>query len=218
MTSSPPLAYGSYYHIYNRGNNGENIFIEERNYAYFMQLFARYLEPVVDTFAYCLLRNHFHLLVRVKTREEIEANSGQIVDGGEQTLRVSKQTLRVITASQQFGNLFNAYAKAVNRAYQRTGSLFENPFGRVLVQSEAHLVHLVAYIHRNPQKHGFVQDYRDWPYSSFPATVSGKPTRLKRDEVMNWFGGLQGLRALHTQAQENPRIAYLTELDSSDAP
>ena len=67
-------------------------------------------------------------------------------------------------ASQQFGNLFNAYAKAINRAYGRTGSLFQHPFGRVPVTSDAYLVQLVAYIHRNPQRHGFVDDFRDWPY------------------------------------------------------
>jgi REP element-mobilizing transposase RayT len=61
-----PLQYGLTYHIYNRGNNRENIFIEERNYRCFLQLYLKYIEPIAWTFAYCLLRNHFHLLVRIK--------------------------------------------------------------------------------------------------------------------------------------------------------
>ncbi len=76
MTSPTPLQYGQHDHIYNRGNNGENIFVEERNH-------------------------------------------------------------------QQFGNLLNANAKATNRAYQRTGTLFQNPFGRMRVASDAHF-------HRHP--------------------------------------------------------------------
>jgi putative transposase len=67
MTSPTPLQYGQYYHIYNRGNNRENIFFEERNYRYFLRLYVKYAEPVADTYAYCLLRNHFHFLVRIKT-------------------------------------------------------------------------------------------------------------------------------------------------------
>jgi len=61
-----PLQPGKYYYIYNRGNNRENIFLEERNYPYFLRHYARHIEPVADTFVYCLLRNHFHFLVRIK--------------------------------------------------------------------------------------------------------------------------------------------------------
>ena len=71
MTSPSPLLYDTYYHIYNRGVNGENIFVEERNYEYFLKLFAKHIEPVCDLFGYCMLRNHFHILVRVKSEEEI---------------------------------------------------------------------------------------------------------------------------------------------------
>jgi len=48
---------------------------------------------------------------------------------------------------------------------------------------------LVHYIHFNPQKHGFVADFREWPYSSYHTLLSSKPTRLKRDQVLDWFGG-----------------------------
>jgi REP element-mobilizing transposase RayT len=85
MTSPVALQHGQYYHVYNRGNNRENVFVEERNYRYFLKLYANYIEPIADTYAYCLLRNHFHLLVRIKTVEEQEAM---------ETLRVS-ETLMV---------------------------------------------------------------------------------------------------------------------------
>ena len=77
---------GHYYHIYNRGVNGEDIFVEERNYHLFLKLVERHLIPVADLFAYCLLKNHFHLSVRIKSEEEILETK--------KTLRVSK-TLRV---------------------------------------------------------------------------------------------------------------------------
>jgi putative transposase len=200
MSKPTPLRYGEYYHIYNRGNNRENIFIEERNYPYFLKLYAKYVEPVAHTDAYCLLRNHFHVLVRIKKEEEQE------------TLRVS-ETLRVLNPSQQFGNLFNAYAKAINKAYNHTGSLFEHPFGRVQVTSDAHLIWLVIYIHQNPHKHGFVDDFRTWSYSSYQTFFSTKPTRLKRGDVLGWFDGVDGFEISHQQEVPTHRIAHLVPED-----
>ena len=66
MPQPVPLQYGKYYHIFTRGNNREDIFLEERNYRHFLQLYAKHIMPIADTYAYCLLRNHFHLLVRIK--------------------------------------------------------------------------------------------------------------------------------------------------------
>ena len=59
-----PLRFGCYYHIYNRGNNRENLFIERRNYPYFLKLYAKHIQPVAETYAYCLLPNHFHFAIR----------------------------------------------------------------------------------------------------------------------------------------------------------
>ena len=73
MQTLTPLEPGTYYHIYNRGVNRENIFREERNYAYFLRLYSKHITPVAETFAYCLLRNHFHLLVRVREYVQTDA-------------------------------------------------------------------------------------------------------------------------------------------------
>lgn len=188
MTSPTPLLFDEYYHIYNRGVNRENIFVEERNYDHFMRLYVKHLLPVVDTFAYCLLRNHFHLLVKVKSEQEIR-----------KTLKDLKTPLASDTPSKKFSDFFNAYAKAINRAYGRTGSLFQHPFGRVLIRSEGQLWNVIAYIHQNPQKHGFVKDFRDWSYSSYHLILSDKPTTLRRDVVVEWFGGEQAYQKLNSQ-------------------
>jgi len=51
------------------------LFIEERNYTYFFQLYIRYIYPVTDTYAYCLMKNHFHLLVRMKALQDCQSYS-----------------------------------------------------------------------------------------------------------------------------------------------
>lgn len=67
----------NFYHIYNHGNNGQNIFFEEKNYEFFLLRMNQYLSPFCDILAWVLLKNHFHLLVYIK--EEIE-RSRQIHD------------------------------------------------------------------------------------------------------------------------------------------
>jgi putative transposase len=181
MANPRPLQRGQTYHIYNRGINRENIFAEERNYRYFLQLYGRHVAPFADTYAYCLLRNHFHFLVRIRDTAEMDDPS----DSRE--------------PSQRFSNLFNAYAKAFNKARGRTGALYQRPFGRVEVTADAHLAWLVVYIHHNAREHGFVDDFRAWPYSSYQALLSDKPTQLRRDEVLSWFGGPQGFTLAHRQ-------------------
>ena len=196
MPSPARLQCGVYYHIFNRGINGETLFAENRNYLFFMQRYARYIEPVAFTYAYCLMRNHFHLLVRIKTPEE---------QRNEKTLKVS-ETFRVLEPSRQFSNLFNAYAKAFNKLYSRTGSLFEHPFHRIEIKTDAYFQSLVAYIHRNPQKHGFVDDFRVWPYSSYQALTSRQPTRVQREAVLEWFGGLNPFLEFHASGGEEDAI------------
>jgi len=192
MTSPSPLLYDTYYHIYNRGTNSENIFIQERNYEYYLKLYERHIAPVADTFAYCMLRNHFHVSVRTKSEEEILT--------AKKTLKVSaKKPLGSDYISQQFSNFFNAYAKSINIGYGRTGSLFEHPFGRVPITDDRQFWNVIAYIHQNPQKHKFVKDFRDWKYSSYGIILSDKRTIVQRDEVMKWFGNRDEYLSLHSE-------------------
>ena len=227
MTSPPPLLYDTYYHIYNRGVNGEDIFVEERNYDLFLKLFERHLIPVADLFAYCLLRNHFHLSVRTKSEEEIleikktlrvssvstrQARQGNSAnqEEGQSGKPLGSENLGSHFVSDQFSNFFNAYAKTINKAYRRTGSLFQHPFERVPITTDLQFWNVIAYIHQNPQKHGFVKDFRDWKYSSYGMILIGKPTVLKREEVMRWFGTSDDYLSLHQQWVTDAQAKWFT--------
>lgn len=207
--TTAPLVFGMYYHIYNRGNNRENLFLEKRNYPYFLSLYKKHIEPVADTFAYCLMRNHFHFSVRIKTEEEY-------LEYLKKTSQVS-ETCEVLpknkkfNPSQAFSNLFNAYAKAINKGYGRTGSLFEERFGRILVTDNSYLLTLIFYIHYNPQKHGFVDDFRIWEWSSYPALVGVGETKLKRDEVMNLFGDVREFEKFHQGRVDEKKLEALID-------
>jgi putative transposase len=128
MTSPAPLLFDSYYHIYNRGVNKENLFKEEMNYWYFLKLYTRYIGPIAETYAYCLMKNHFHLLLRILSMEEIILAIG---DGSRNEVGAN---LPDDYPSRCLSNFFNAYSKGMNKQYNRTGSLFQHPFGRVYIK------------------------------------------------------------------------------------
>jgi putative transposase len=202
MPQLEPLQYGQVYHLYNRGNNGETLFREPRNYAYFLKLYAQYIEPVAETFAYCLMGNHFHFLLRVKDCQDCQSSEDW-------------QSCPC-PASRAFADLFSTYTKAFNKAYHRTGSLFEKPFRRIRVDTDRYFTSLVVYIHRNPQKHGFVEDYRQWPHSSYRSILSDNPSRLQRADVLGWFGGQSGFVQAHTTSLNESLIQALIADDPQD--
>ena len=187
MSQTIPLIEGQYYHIYNRGNNGGNIFFEDRNYEYFFKLYIRYIYPIAETYAYCLMRNHFHLLVKIAPKPDL----------------LGLKDLEGLNYSQAFSNLFNAYTKAMNKAYHRHGNLFEKPFKRILIDSDSYLIQVVAYIHRNPQKHGFTDNFRSYPYSSYHSIQSQKRTRIASQQVLAWFNTTQNFENYHQQFDDS---------------
>jgi len=212
MTKETPLLNGHYYHIYNRGNNGENLFLEERNYRHFLKLYIRYIYPIADTYAYCLMKNHFHLLVRINPKPDLPGFKNlEGLNLGRELNLPGLEDLEGFTSrnySQSFSNLFNAYTKAINKAYERSGSLFEKNFNRILIDSDCYFIHLISYIHRNPQKHGFTDNFRTYPYSSYQAIRQQKPSRIEHQHVLQWFGSVQSFENYHRQF-DNGQIQHL---------
>ena len=63
---------GNFYHIYNHANGSENLFRNDENYNFFLRKWSQHIEPIADSYAYCLMPNHFHFLVRIKDEEDLE--------------------------------------------------------------------------------------------------------------------------------------------------
>jgi len=107
------LSYGEYYHICHRGNNREALFREEHNYKYFIDLYKKYIYPIADLYAYCLLPTHFHFLLRIKSLDELEG-----------IYQVESQIWR------QVRTFLGTYTKSINKTYNRSGHLFEGRYPR----------------------------------------------------------------------------------------
>ena len=205
-----PLHFGQTYHIYNRGNNRENLFVEPRNYPYFLNLYAKHILPIAETYAYCLLPNHFHFAIRTRTEEEQEAYHEQICLFSENR-QISPPLFKLHEPSLAFKNLFIAYTRAFNKANGRTGVLFERPFHRKPVESQAYLLNLIIYIHLNPQKHGLTDDFRSWKWSSYSAYCTHQPSNIQREDVFAWFGGQRNFFDAHEDLTNLQDLSNLWE-------
>jgi len=161
------------------------------------------MPSVVETYAYCLMNNHFHLLIKTRSAEEVFQNTKHLQKFGS-TLSPADPDYEALASkliSRQFSKLFNSYAQAINRSCKRTGSLFEKPFRRLPVADESHLLQLVCYIHTNPQKHGFVEDFIEYPYTSYHTHLSKLDTKLRRIELLDWFGDTDQYKKYHLANQ-----------------
>ncbi len=132
---------GQYYHVYNRGVNKGLVFHSEDNYRYCIQLLKKGLvDTKIGVIAFCLMPNHYHLLIRQEG---------------------------TVPADRWLGVVFNAFVQALNKQVGRTGALFEGRFKSILIDRNEHLMHLCRYIHLNPVKAGLVEKAADWKYSNY---------------------------------------------------
>lgn len=157
------LIPNTYYHIYNHGNGDDNLFREEKNYPYFLEKYEYHIGPIAETIAWCLMPNHFHLLVRIKDINELQ----KVNRPDFSNINLLDEKAVALILSRQFSNFFNSYTKAFNKVYKRRGSLFLKNFKRKSVLDDDYLRTLIIYIHLNPIKHGFTRRLSDWEYNSY---------------------------------------------------
>lgn len=192
-----PLYPGYFYHLYNRGNNRGKVYFRPDNYRWFLVKFSEYMGDYLDVYAYCLLPNHFHFLVKAKTIPSLK---------GMESLMISKQLRR----------FFISYAQAINKQENRVGSLFQKNYKRMRVDNEKYLIVLLYYIHVNPQSHKFVNNFRDWTHSSYNKHLNSHNSYLKTREILNWFGSTKDYENNHTMFVDLinlPGVLNLHELE-----
>jgi putative transposase len=130
-----------YYHVYNRGANRNKIFFAKENYLFLLKKLKEYSKKFnFAVIAYCLMPNHYHFLLR---------------QDGDDPLNIS------------IGFLFNSYSKAINKKYNKSGTLFEGHFKCVEVDDEKYLLELCRYIHRNPVDDKVTENIEEWVFSNY---------------------------------------------------
>ncbi|MGZ3758179.1 MAG: transposase [Mucilaginibacter sp.] len=160
----------TYYHIYNRGNNKGLIFFENDNYIFFLDQFKKYVLPFCDVYSYCLMPNHFHFFIAVNDKTLFEKG---------------------------IKNFFISYSKAINKRYNRVGSLFQGRYKASEITSNNYYTRIITYIHQNPVVAGLVDSIDDYRFSSYNAYLSKKASMVSREGVLEWFGGVDSFTEVH---------------------
>ncbi len=181
------------YHIYNRSIGEELLFKRDGNWDYFMEKWWKFLGNYTTTYAYCLIPNHFHFLIKVK---RITALISEKI-AKENTKKSNQFLAGTITHNDflvdQFKRLFTSYTGGFNKENKRHGSLFQSKFKRIFIKNKAHFEYILFYIHHNPIHHDFVKNYTDWMHSSFNIILNEEETRIARDIVLQYFADEKGM-------------------------
>jgi REP element-mobilizing transposase RayT len=193
------------FHVYNRTNNKELLFISEENRILFLKKYAKYMQHFADTFCWNLLPNHFHFVIRIKSAEEIkkylQKQPPEKLKRVEKNYLVDKATAELLIECE-WKRFFTSYSMCYNKEYNRKGNLFYRSFKRVEVIKESHFTLVIIYVHANAQKHQLCKDFTTYPWSSWHTFLSDRPTLLCRQEVLDWFGGLQQFIEAHKEMSE----------------
>jgi putative transposase len=172
-----PSYSNQYYHVYNRGNNRENIFFERKNYLYFLKKVLEAFKDKMDLIAYCLMPNHYHLVVR------------NFIDG-----ELEKAMQKISTG----------YTRAVNKAYSRTGHLFTGRYKNKLIPGDEYLVHLCRYVHLNPVRAGLVNKLEEWEFSSYGKyLIQSNSDNINTTILFEYFKTREAFIEFHKSFQEN---------------
>ncbi len=191
-----PLIPGKIYHLFNRAVGNEKLFNSKENYLYFLRKYGEHSKAVCDTYCYCLLPNHFHLLVKIKDDKNI-TDHFQRIKGKEPDVYDNIKLSDFIM--ERVGNWLNSYTKAFNKMYNRKGALFMDYTKRTEIEKDNDFCKIIHYILANPVHHGLVKTIEEWPYSSYHSFLSDSPTRLLRNEILDWFGGKKQFMEFHRQ-------------------
>ena len=215
------------YHIFNHANGFENIFKENENYRFFLEKYEQYITPIAETYAYCLMPNHFHLVVRIRKREQLEEiirtknhsaathfskvsfdfGKVPVVDSD----RISDDNIEKFL-SKQFSNLFSSYTLSFNRMYKRMGSLFIKNFKREAISDKEYFLNAIVYVHRNPIHHGFCTRYTDWSYTSYCEITSLKSEMVEVDKLLKVFENKESFVEVHRQNLD--KFNQISELEA----
>ena len=219
-----PFEPDTIYHLYNHGNGDDLIFREPENYRYFLERFKVYISHISLIYAYCLMPNHFHFLIRIKDEEElvdyfIEKHPDKVksaVGKGFSAHGRSAMSLKDIAdldvdlsesiskmISNQFKNFLISYSKSFNKMYERRGSLFLDNIKRIPVHNDDYFANMIRYIHFNPVLHGFTNSPHRWKFSSIHTYYSNKRSILRRQDVIEWFGGVEEFKKFHHSIRED---------------
>jgi putative transposase len=143
-------------HVINRGNGGQVVFHKDKDYEAFVGIMEEAkVHYSVRIFAYCLMPNHFHMVLMPEEAEHL---------------------------SKMMQWLMTSHVRRYHRHYGTSGHIWQGRYKSFLIQTDSHLLTVLRYVESNPLRAGLVTSARDWRWSSYLESTNNKP-RLLIDEI-----------------------------------
>lgn len=139
------------YHMFNRGNQRQQIFLQERNYMYFLEKTRRTFINDIDLIAFCLMPNHFHFMV------------------------VTAEDFKYRPFSNRLAVLLRSYTRGIQNQQKFVGSLFQQNTKKKELPTVDDALNCFQYIHQNPLRANLVDSFEQWEYSSFNEYLFSSP-------------------------------------------
>lgn len=180
-----PILPGKVYHIFNRGHNYNQVFLCQDDYLFFIDKLKEYMLATTLVYAYTLLPNHYHFLLRIHESSKL----GEF--------------------SNQFRKFILSYTNMINFRENRSGSLFLHPFKRIEITSRDYFKRLIFYIHYNTEKHKISKNFHLYPYSSYKDYTSKEASFLEKHETYKIFGSKEDFFHYHKYVSDEKKIRNL---------
>lgn len=194
MNYHPNFEENKIYHVFARANGKEKMFISNDDYELFMIRLQKYILPIAEIYAYSLIPNHYHLMIKIKGHDELLA-----FKKFQNANFIENENWLANLITHQFSNFQNSYCKKINFLHKRKGSLFIERLRRLEVKDDDQFTATVFYIHKNPVHHSLAANMRDWPHSSYHQYLSEENSFLTTQPVIDQFGGMKFFLRFHSQ-------------------
>ncbi len=204
------FAEGHIYHVYNRGNNSQTVFFTHENYLFFLDKLRKFILPHADVLAWCLMPNHFHLMISVK-QVQVEIVEQTTAGGVSEQVTRSHLLTKTRSLNDSISILLRSYTRAIQKQERMTGSLFQNrtkalcltepqgvspayfnshfgSMGNLDLPETNYLNVCFDYIHLNPVSAKLVAEPDDWEFSSYRDYFSGRKGKLINRELAKELG------------------------------
>ncbi len=189
------LSPKKFYHL-TYSNENDKLFRQEKNYQFFLKKYFHYIQPIAETFAYCLLPNSFEILIKIKEEQEFASFFNFEINGKNSKFH-EKFILKYI--SQQFDNLFTDYQNEYNSIFGEKNLFFDKNIETKNIQTKEYFVNTVKNIHLKPVNNNFAKEIEEWKFTSYNSFFAEGEQQVKIKTIIDYFGSIYKFRDFSSQ-------------------
>ena len=192
-----------YYHIVCKSIDGILLFNDDKDHQVFNERFKKFASDFLDIWSYCHIPNHTHHVIKIKSIDSINHFIKKLAP--QQLGFAMKAFIADIDNPILFDNLITrqmnsflvSFSNYINNKYNRKGGIFQKPFKRIIIENDAHLQQAIIYTNANAQKHGIIDDYKHFQYSSYSHALKNDQYFIDSKNMLQFFEGLANFLSVH---------------------